>query len=84
MSSVFNKIRTILHEKFSFHYDQIQIKTNLEIELGLDSREFFELLSEIEELFQVKIDPNEIDEITKSKKYITIEDIVKYVAELLN
>lgn len=83
MSSVFNKIRIILHEKFSFHYDQIQLTTNLEIELGLDSREFFELLSEIEELFQIKMDPDEIDRITKSKLTITIKDLVQYVNDLI-
>ena len=83
MSSVFNTIRTILHEKFSFHYDQIQLTTNLEVELGLDSREFFELLSEIEEFFQIKIDPDEIDKITKNKIVITIEDIVNYINDLI-
>jgi acyl carrier protein len=81
MSSVFNKVRTILHEKFSFHYDQIQLTTNLEVELGLDSREFFELLSELEESFQIEIDLDEIDRITKNKIVITIEDIVNYITE---
>lgn len=83
MSSIFNKIRTILHEKFSFHYDQIQLTAKLEVELGLDSREFFELLSEIEKLFQIKIDPDEIDKITESKLFITIEDIVNYINDLI-
>lgn len=81
MSIIFNQIRTILHEKFSFHFDQIQLTTNLELELGLDSREFFELLDELEELFQIEINLDEVDQIIQSQIILTVEDIVNYINE---
>jgi hypothetical protein len=37
MTAVFNTIRLILYEKFSFQYNQIQPETEFELELGMDS-----------------------------------------------
>ena len=56
MYITFEKIRKILYDKFSFHYDQIQLETKLELELGMDSRELFELIEKFELLFKIKID----------------------------
>ena len=39
MEITFVEVRKILHEQFSFHYDQIQPETKFELELGTDSRE---------------------------------------------
>jgi len=61
MSITFNRLRTILHEKFSFHYDQIQLETKLELELGIDSREMLELVTELEITFNIKINLDDID-----------------------
>jgi len=79
MSSIFDKLKTILYEKFSFHYDQIQYETKLELELGIDSREMFELLGELEQAFNFNIDFNEIDYLLKNDKILTIRDIVSYI-----
>ncbi len=79
MSSIFNKLKIILYEKFSFHYDQIQYETKLELELGIDSRELFELLEELEQTFHFTIDFNEIDNLLKNDKILTIKDIVSYI-----
>ena len=46
MTIVFSKIKQILHESYSIQLDQIELDTNFELELGTDSREFFELLSD--------------------------------------
>ena len=81
MDVTFKKLKTILYEKFSFHYDQIQLETNLELELGLDSREFFELLHEIEESFQIEISLDKVDKITQNHLIVTVEDIVDLIAE---
>jgi acyl carrier protein len=53
----------------------------LELELGIDSREMFELLDEVEKTFQVNIDLDEIDNLLKSGKILTINDIVQYIEE---
>jgi len=79
MDFTFNKLRTILYEKFSFHYDQIQLETQLELELGMDSRELFELINELEKTFKIDIDLDELDSLLKNTKVLTIKDLVEYV-----
>jgi acyl carrier protein len=81
MNSIFNEIRTILHEKFSFHYDQIKPETEFELELGTDSREMLELLSEFEMAFGIQISQDDIDKIIKEGKVLTIQDVVDYIKE---
>jgi len=81
MDSTFNKLQTILYEKFSFHYDQVQLETQLELELGMDSREMFELLTELEESFKITIDLDELDNVLKQTKVLRINDLVVYINE---
>ena len=79
MCSIFDKLKIILYEKFSFHYDQIQYETKLELELGIDSREIFELLGELEKTFNFHVDFDEIDYLLKNDKMLTIKNIVSYI-----
>ena len=81
MDSTFKKLKTILYEKFSFHYDQVQLETQLELELGMDSREMLELLGELEKTFNITIDLDEIDRLIENSKVLIINDIVKYIKE---
>lgn len=81
MDSTFNKLKTILYEKFSFHYDQVQLETQLELELGMDSREMFELLEELEKSFHIQIDLDEIDSLVETRKVLRIRDVVEYLKE---
>lgn len=79
MYVIFEKIRKILYEKFSFHYDQIQLKTDLELELGMDSREMVEFLSELEKTFKINISFNDVDHLIEENEVLTIRDIVDYI-----
>jgi acyl carrier protein len=79
MSILFDKIRKILYIKFSFHYDQIQLKTKLELELGMDSRELLEFFSELEKTFKIKISFDDIDNLIEENKILTIQTIVDYI-----
>ena len=79
MSDTFNKVRKILNKEFSFHYDQIQLETQLELELGMDSREFFELIEKLEVRFKILIDFDDLDEMFENHLLITIEDLVNYL-----
>lgn len=81
MNKIFNEIRTILHKQFSFHYDQIKPETAFELELGTDSREMLELLSEFEQAFEIQISQDDIDKIIKEGKVLTIQDVVDYIKE---
>jgi acyl carrier protein len=81
MSLIFEKVRTILSEKFCFHSDQIQLETKLELELGMDSREILELLNELEITFEIQINLDDIDQLIQEGKTFTIQDIVNYIKE---
>ena len=79
MSNTFNKVRKLLNEEFSFHYDQIQLETKLELELGMDSRELFELIEKLELLFKIRIDLDDIDQMMEDYIVLTIQDLVNYI-----
>jgi acyl carrier protein len=81
MNRILNEIRTILHEKFSFHYDQLKPETEFELELGTDSREMLELLIEFEQAFEIQINQDDIDKIMKEGKGLTIQYVVDYIKE---
>jgi len=81
MDSTFNKLQKILYEKFSFHYDQVQLETKLELELGMDSREMFELFDELEKTFKIIIDFDEIDNLLTHTEILTINDLVIYIKD---
>jgi acyl carrier protein len=79
MYITFNKIRKILYEKFSFHYDQIELQTELELQLGMDSREMLEFLGELEKNFNININFDEVDNLIEENGILTIRDIVEYI-----
>lgn len=73
MNTIFNQIREILNKHYSIKFDQIELETNFEIELGFDSREFFELINDFESVFNIEIFLDDITEIR------TIKDAVIYI-----
>ena len=77
MSIVFSKIKQILHQSYSIQLDQIELETKFELELGTDSREFFELLSDFENAFGIDINLDHIG------KIVTIQDAVTYIEKRL-
>ena len=79
MNLIFNKLRAILTEDFRFHYDQLKPEVQLELEFGMDSREFLELLVNLEINFEIEINFDEIDYLIKEEQFITIKDLVKYI-----
>jgi len=79
MNYIFDKLCTILTDQFSFHYDQLQLETKFELELGMDSRELLELLTDLEVSFEIKINFDEIDSLLEQGKFITLQDLVNYI-----
>jgi acyl carrier protein len=78
MIDVFEKIKFILNKQYSFHSDQIELKTKFYDELGTDSREMLELMSDFEDEFGIIIEFEAVEEI------VTIEDAVKYIENQIN
>lgn len=79
MCITFAKIRDILYNNFSFHFDQIQLETKLELELGMDSREMLEFFHELEKTFKIEISFDDIDILTENKNGLSIGNIVQYL-----
>lgn len=79
MTIVFNKIRKLLHEEYSFHYAQIQLETDFEKDLGTDSREMLELINDFERIFNIEINSDDIDNLIYSGKTIKIQHAVNYI-----
>jgi acyl carrier protein len=81
MSIIFDKIRMLLNKKFSFDFNQIELETKFEAELGVDSREMIELINELEIVFKITINLDDIDKIVKEGRIITVKDVVNYIAD---
>lgn len=79
MTLIFKKIRKLLHENYSFQYDQIQLDTDFEKELGTDSREMLELINDLEIIFNIEISFDDIDDFIFSGKTIKVQDVVDYI-----
>ena len=55
MNAVFNQIRDILYKNYCINFDEIELEAEFELELGLDSRDFFELVEDFEEIFKIDL-----------------------------
>ena len=70
---MFEKIREIICEKLEISEDKVTLETSFE-DLGADSLDLFEVIMDIEEEFDIKL-----DDPTKIK---TVSDAVKYVENM--
>ncbi len=68
---VFEKIQEIVAEELGKEKEEIKLNTNIQQDLEADSLDLFQIINEIEDEFDVKIETE--DGIT------TVEDLVKYV-----
>lgn len=68
---VFEKIQEIVAEELGKEKEEIKLNTNIQEDLEADSLDLFQIINEIEDEFDVKIETE--DGIT------TVDDLVKYV-----
>lgn len=73
---IFEKIREIVVEQLDVNAEDVKLTTNLQDDLGVDSLDLFQVVMEIEEAFDIKLE--EVEGIK------TIEDAVKLVEQLTN
>lgn len=67
----FEKIQEIITEQLGKEKEEVQLSTSLKDELEADSLDLFQIINDIEDEFDVKIDTEDGLE--------TVEDLVKYV-----
>jgi acyl carrier protein len=70
---VFEKIQEIVAEELGKEKEEIKLTTNIQEDLEADSLDLFQIINEIEDEFDVKI---EVEDGIK-----TVEDLVKYVEQ---
>lgn len=70
---VFDKIKEIIADQTGKEPEDITLETNVRDDLGADSLDLFQIINEIEDEFDVKIEDAEAIK--------TVEDAVKFVEE---
>ncbi|WP_080146336.1 acyl carrier protein [Marinilactibacillus piezotolerans] len=73
--STFEKIQEIIVDQLDKEPEEVQPSTNFREELDADSLDLFQIINDIEDEFDIKIETEE--------GLNTVEDIVKYVDEQL-
>ncbi|MDT2597487.1 acyl carrier protein [Enterococcus dongliensis] len=72
----FEKIQDIIVEELGVEKDEVKLDTNIQEDLEADSLDLFQIINEIEDEFDVKIETE--DGIT------TVKDLVEYVEKQQN
>ena len=70
---VYEKIKQMLAEQLDADEDEMNMDTNIATDLGADSLDVVQLLSEIEDEFDIEIPDEEIENIR------TIGDLTEYI-----
>ncbi|KAB8122130.1 acyl carrier protein ['Cynodon dactylon' phytoplasma] len=70
---MFEKIKKIFSEKLSISKENIMLSTRMKEDLGLDSFDAVELIIELENIFNLKIEDEKIQQCKN------IKDIVEYI-----
>ena len=68
---VFEKIQSIIVEELGKDAEEVQLTTNIQEELDADSLDLFQIINEIEDEFDVKIETEDGIQ--------TVQDLVTYV-----
>lgn len=68
---VFEKIQAIIVEELGKDVEEVQLTTNIQEELDADSLDLFQIINEIEDEFDVKIETEDGIQ--------TVQDLVTYV-----
>jgi len=70
---VFEKIRTVISEQLNISEDKITLETSLISDIGADSLDIFQIISNLEDEFGVEFPP----EVAENMK--TVGDAVEYI-----
>ena len=73
---IFEKIQGIIVEELGKEPEEVKLETNIQEELDADSLDLFQIINEIEDAFDVKIESEE--------GIVTVQDLVTYVEKQKN
>lgn len=69
----FEKIREVISEQMSIEQDKITMDTSFTEDLGADSLDVFQIISELEEVYEIEFESEEAENIK------TVGDAVDYI-----
>lgn len=70
---IFEKLKDIIAEQLSVEADEVSLESNIQDDLGADSLDVVDLITTIEDEFDISIPDEAVEEIK------TVGDIVSYV-----
>lgn len=73
---IFEKVREIAADQLEVEQDDIKLTSNIKDDLDADSLDFFEIMNELEDAFDIKLESDE--------DVATIDNVVKYVKKQLD
>ncbi|OAQ00234.1 acyl carrier protein [Ligilactobacillus aviarius] len=73
---IFEKVREIAADQLEVDQNDIKLTSNIKDDLDADSLDFFEIMNELEDAFDIKLESDE--------DVATIDDVVKYVKKQLD
>ena len=73
---IFEKVREIAADQLEVDQDDIKLTSNIKDDLDAYSLDFFEIMNELEDAFDIKLESDE--------DVATIDDVVKYVKKQLD
>ena len=73
---ILEKVREIAADQLEVDQDDIKLTSNIKDDLDADSLDFFEIMNELEDAFDIKLESDE--------DVATIDDVVKYVKKQLD
>lgn len=75
---ILNRVKAILAEELNVEEENIKPESRIKDDLGADSLDLFELISKIEDEFDVSIEEDDYG------KLVTVGDIVDYISDRQN
>ncbi len=73
LTMIFEKLKDIIAEQLSVEADEVTLEANIQDDLGADSLDIVDLITTIEDEFDISIPDEAVEEIK------TVGDIVNYV-----
>lgn len=70
---VFEKVQEIIHDKFNIDMSSITLQSDIREDLDADSLDLIDMITEIEDYFELHIPTEVLTEIT------TVNDLVNYI-----